>query len=486
MHARIGSLPDGAVTVERPAERLISMPYLLLRAATAGGAFVMGFIQTFVFARVLTPDRFSLFIVVGGIGYTLWLTDLGLAKILFVNLRAGHLAGKPNARDARQATAVILFYVLLGVVASLACIAIRSAQPSATLRDAMELGLFLLYITLNLAWFSLRSISIAVDVYIFYEKLELTRRVIVVATMLAMLAGLPLIAFLIGADALWAVLLASAAAKLIRRGALAARLRGFLHELISFYRLNRGSIVRSGTGTLSGVFVATFPYYFVPIAFGLGAAPIILEVTFRIFRGTSVIYSAACDLTLPGQTRALATHDVRRLVRTSVLAVGLCAVPAVCACTILIFAGGPLFKFLLRSAATVPPQIIPILVVLLLFNVVQIVAETLLQHTGYFRNLARVGALVAVAMTAATALAVAAKFDIVGFLAVYTIVFAAGALYLAATAIMGPIRAAAAGAGEKPPASALFTAIRSGWRAPQSIPVRQGTARRTPPPNQNP
>jgi len=46
-----------------------------------------GFVQTFTFARVLSPDRFSLFIVVGAIGYTLWLTDLGLAKILFVNLR---------------------------------------------------------------------------------------------------------------------------------------------------------------------------------------------------------------------------------------------------------------------------------------------------------------------------------------------------------------------------------------------------------------
>ena len=122
MHANIGSLADGAVTVEKPAERLISIPYLLLRACTAGGAFVMGLIQTFVLARVLTPDRFSLFIVAGGIGYTLWLTDLGFAKILFVNLRAGHLAGRPDERDARQATTVILFYVLLGVVASFVCI----------------------------------------------------------------------------------------------------------------------------------------------------------------------------------------------------------------------------------------------------------------------------------------------------------------------------------------------------------------------------
>ena len=54
---------DGA-PVDGPAPRLISIPFLLLRVSTAGGAFAMGLVQTLVFARVLTPDRFSLFILV--------------------------------------------------------------------------------------------------------------------------------------------------------------------------------------------------------------------------------------------------------------------------------------------------------------------------------------------------------------------------------------------------------------------------------------
>jgi O-antigen/teichoic acid export membrane protein len=486
MHANIGSLPDDAAPVEKPADRLISIPYLLLRVTTAGGAFVMGFVQTFVFARVLSPERFSIFIVVGAIGYTLWFTDLGLAKILFVHLRAAFLAGKRDERAAREATAVILFYVLLGIAASLVCMAIGMAQPSASWRDVIELALFLLYITLNLAWFSLRTVSIAADVFLYYEKLELTRRVVVISTMLAMLAGLPFIAFLIGANLLWAVLLTLAARKLVRRGALAARLDGFVHELISFFRFNGRSIARSSTSALSGVLVATFPYYFVPAAFGLGAAPIILEVTMRIFRGGSVIYSAACDLTLPGQTRAAASRDLRRLVRTTALAIGLCSLPALFGCAVLIFAGDPLFHFLLRSAATVPPQIKTILVVLLLFNVIQIVSETLLQHTGYFRNLARVGALVAILMVLAMALSIVAKFDIVGFLAAYTAVFVVGAVCLAAGAIMGPIRAAATRPGEQQPSDAFFRAIHSGRQALSAIPIRPDPAHRIPQPNQNP
>ena len=443
MHAPIQQLSDGAPPQQAPRVGLISIPYLLLRASTAGGALAMGFVQTFVFARILSPERFSIFIVVGAFGYSLWVTDLGLAKILFVNLRQPYLAGGRDEAAARQATAVMLFYGLLSIAAAAVCFAVALAHPSSTLRGAAELALFILYITLNLAWFSFRSISIAVDLFVFYEKLELVRRAVNIATMLAMLGGLPLLAFLIASNVLWAVVFSTAAAKLIGRGALVPHWRGGFSELLAFFRLNRDTIARSATGALSGVFIASFPYYIVPIWFGLGAAPIILEVTFRIFRGSCVIFAAICDLAIPGQTRALAARDVGRLVRTTVLVAGLCCVPAAIACGLLVFAGAPLFAFLLRSAATVPPAITPILVVLITTSVLQIVAEALLQYTGFFRSLAYNGAAVAVAMVAATAIAAAARFDLIGFLASYSAVYAAGAVALTIAVIYGPIRAAA-------------------------------------------
>ena len=125
------------------------------------------------------------------------------------------------------------------------------------------------------------------------------------------------------------------------------------------------------------MFIVTFPYYVVPLWFGLGAAPIILEVTFRIFRGACVIFAAICDVAIPEQTRALAARDVDRLVRTTLLAAGLCCVPAAIASALLLFAAGPLFTFLLRSAATIPHAITPILIALLLASVLQIVSEAL-------------------------------------------------------------------------------------------------------------
>ncbi len=370
-------------------ERLISIPYLLLRGSTAAGAFAMGFVQTFVFARILDPERFSIFIITAAVGYSLWITDLGLAKIAFVNLRTPHLAGERDDKAACQAGAVILFYILLSLAAALTCFAVEALRAGPTLHEAFDLALFLLFIALNLAWFSLRTVSIAVDLFVYFERLELVRRAVNIATLLAMLVGLPLSVFLVGSNVLWAALFTVAMTKLVRRGALVLHVRGFARELYAFFRTNWHSVSRSSTGALSGLFVATFPYYIVPIVFGLGSAPIILDTVFKIFRGSCVIFAAVCDLAIPGQTRAYNARDPRRLVLTTLLAVGLCAIPALAACGVLIFggtralrvpaahrrdraAGGDADRRRARCSA----------------SILQIVAEALLQYTGYFRSLA--------------------------------------------------------------------------------------------------
>jgi hypothetical protein len=442
MHANIGPLSATASPAVTRPSRLISIPFLLLRVSTAGGAFATGFIQTLVFARVLSPDRFSLFIVVGAVGYSLWLCDLGLAKILFVQLRNAHMDGRIDQRAAGQTTAVVLFYILLAIAGAFVCAAIMYTRPSQSMLDAANFGLFFLYIGLNLVWVCLRSVSIAVDEYVFFETLELVRRVGNVATLLAMLIGLPFTAFLIGSNVLWTAVIGAAVAKLLRREAMRLRPQSLCGELAGFFREHIKSIRRSGTFALSDIFIYTFPYYVVPWAFGLGAPTIILEATFRIFRGASVIYTAACDLAIPGQTRALAAHDASRLIRTTLLAAALCCVPAAFVCLLLIFGSKQLFAFLLGAAATVPPAVSPILIVMVLANLVQMVAQSLLLHAGFFREISRIGASVAIAMIAATAVSVVAKLNIVEFLAVYTAVYTAGALYLAFASYRGPVRAA--------------------------------------------
>ncbi len=102
MHAPLRATTEDAAPQAAPRGRLISLPYLLLRFSTAGGAFAMGFVQTLVFARILTPEQFSAFIVVAAIGHSLWLTELGLPNILFINLRGPFLAGTGGEQAAQK------------------------------------------------------------------------------------------------------------------------------------------------------------------------------------------------------------------------------------------------------------------------------------------------------------------------------------------------------------------------------------------------
>jgi O-antigen/teichoic acid export membrane protein len=446
MHASIEQLPEATASPLGPrtasAGRLISLSYLILRGATAAGTVAMGFVQTFVFARVLDPQLFSIFILTAAVGYSLWITDLGLAKIVFVNLRASHLDGRHDARAAREAGTVVLFYILLSSFASFACFGIVRLRAGTSAHEALDLSLFLSFIALNLAWSSLRTISLAVDLFVFFESLEFLRRAVNIGTLLAVLVGLPLTVFLVGANVLWVAMFIAVMNRLAKRDALTPHFLGFPRELRAFFVVNWQAIWKSSAGALSELFVVTFPYYLVPVAFGLGAPPIILDTAFKIFRGSCVIFAAVCDLTVPGQTRAYAEGDGRRLAAISLLAAGLCAIPALAAGSLLILGGDEIYRFLLHTAATVPPEVTPVIVVLLLAGILQIIAEALLQHTGYFKSLAWNGALVVAMMLIATIVSFVAKLSLIGFLTAYAVAYALGALCLTAAAIGGPIHIA--------------------------------------------
>jgi hypothetical protein len=427
-------------------QRLISIPFFLLRAGTAGAALVTGLLQTYVFAHVLSPQRFSMFILVAAIGYSLWLIDFGIVKILFVRLRARFLAHDASDTVAGHATSVVLFYGGLVICGALGCFVFMAAWLHEPLREAAEFGLFFLFVSLNLVWFALRNIAIAVDDYVLFETLETVRRGGYFVGLAAMLVGLPFIVMLIALNVLWAVVIATCVRRMIARGALIPHVSGFAQRLIAFFRANRAELVRSGTYAGSEIYVANYPYLIVPLLFGLGAPPIILDTTFKVFRGGATIFGAVCDILVPRQTSAVAERDGPTLVRATLLAAALCAVPAGIACTVLLLGADRLFAFLLGHAATMPPATTPILIVLLIANLTQMVAHSVLVHNGYFKEVARVGMGVVAAMTCVGALTVLAHLDIVQFLEGYAAVYACGAAAAVVLMIRGPIRLAHQGA----------------------------------------
>lgn len=422
---------------------LLSLRYFALRASTAGAAVVFGLVQTFVFARVLPPQDFSIFILIGTFGLSLWLFDLGAAKILFVRQRERHLGASSDNAVVAQSSAVVLVYAIVVLVGTTICFAIMATRPSASLLRATEYALFFSFSALNLVWFPLRNVSNAVDEYITFESLEAIRRLGHIAIMLALLIGLPMPVFLILVNLLWFVLLAACIGRLIAKGALAPKMRGLGGTLAGFWRDNRKELLRSGNYAAGELTVYNFPYLVVPAVFGLGAPTIILDTVFKIFRGATLIYAAGLDPLVPRQTRAFAERDAATLKKATLTAAILCAVPTAALCALLLFAGDRVFALLLGQAATVPREATYILVVLLVANMAQNVASCLLQHTGFFREIARVATFLVAAMAVMTAVVLMGGFGIVGFIAGYAAVYVAGAALYIAYVVRGPFRIAA-------------------------------------------
>jgi O-antigen/teichoic acid export membrane protein len=422
---------------------VLSLRYFVLRASTAAAAVAFGLVQTFVFARVLDPDDFSLYILIGTLGISLWMFDLGASKILFVRQRARHLAGETDCAVPAQSTAVVMVYALLVLAGTLSCFAVTALRPKVTLFDATEFALFFSFAALNLVWYPLRNVSNAIDEFIHFETLEAIRRIGHIALMLTLLAGLPLAAFLVLANLLWFALLATAIARLVHKNALSPRLRGVRSSLVVFWRDNRREILRSGNYAVGELAVYNFPYLVVPFAFGLGAPTIILDTVFKVFRGATLIYAAGLDPLVPQQTRAFAAGDAATLKKATLTSAVLCAIPTLALCVVLLVAGDRLFAVLLDHAATIPHEATLILVVLLLANLAQNVASNLLLHTGFFREIARVASFLVVAMAAMTGIVLALRLDIVGFIGGYTVIYIAGAVLYIAYVLRGPFRIAA-------------------------------------------
>jgi hypothetical protein len=423
-------------------KRLISYRYMVLRASTAGATLGAGLLQTFVFARVLGPERFSLFIFFAALGYSLYVADAGMVKVLFVDLRGRFLQTKPLGAVVGQATGLVILYFTVAALATLVCFATLEIHFNYSIRDGSELTLFFAFNAINLPWVALRYFSIAIDEFYYFETLEALRRGLNVVALLALLLGLPVFAFLLLINFGWVTAIFAAVGKLHKRGVLGGNLGDNLVCLIEFFGGNRRQIFNSAVYAAGETYINNFPYFLVPWTYGLGAPTIILDTAFKVCRSANQFYSAACDALVPRQTSALAERDGSAMIRATWLAAALCGLPAAAVSGILLVAGDKLFAVLLGSAAVMPPAATPIIIMLLTGNLAQMVSHSVLLHTGYFKEVARISISLVVAMTGVAVMTVLAHFDILRFLNAFAAVYTCGALVAIAMMIRGPIRLA--------------------------------------------
>lgn len=87
----------------------------------------------------------------------------------------------------------------------------------------------------------------------------------------------------------------------------------------------------------------------------------------------------------------------------------------------------------------------PVIIMLLFGNLAQMVSHSVLVHTGFFKDVARISFALVGGLSAVAALAIWANFDIVQFLNAYAAVYSCGAIATVGLMIRGPIRLAHAG-----------------------------------------
>jgi O-antigen/teichoic acid export membrane protein len=199
-------------------------------------------------------------------------------------------------------------------------------------------------------------------------------------------------------------------------------------------------LLRSGNYSAGELTIYNFPYLVVPTLFGLGAPTIILDTVFKVFRGATLIYAAGLDPLVPQQTRAFAAGDEKTLKKATLTAAILCAIPTLALCALLLAAGDRLFAILLHDTAVIPREVTHILVALMLANLAQNVANSLLLHLGYFSEMARIATFLMVAMAAMTGVVLATGLTITGFIAGYALVYFAGAALYVTYVFRKPFR----------------------------------------------
>ncbi|MFC7610857.1 hypothetical protein [Teichococcus aestuarii] len=157
---------------------------------------------------------------------------------------------------------------------------------------------------LPLPWMILRVTANAFDAYVMTETIDFIRRSALFGLTLALLAGLPLMAYSLAFVALWlaglAVLFALARRRvpLLAQQGLRAR-RGF-----SVLRQDLRGIAASAQLSISEFLIYIFPYYAIPLMHRDALALVAFDMFYKVTRFATTAYLTVSETLLPHQTRA--------------------------------------------------------------------------------------------------------------------------------------------------------------------------------------
>jgi hypothetical protein len=403
--------------------------YLTLKVSNTAFQLVFGILTTYVFLRILSPDVFATYILISAIGGYSSLADLGCSSLIYVNMRKAYLDGHHLETALEEALAALLTY---GAVVLLVLFVVGALIVTDVIQNhgaPLNLILYLLFWLLLLPWNMVRTTANAVDLYVPFEIIELMRRLLVTAFLIALLAGLEVRQYLIAINVVWGACFLVAAFYGRRsfgefgvgKGSIAA-------AVVRLYCDRLPSVKAVAAFNVSAFTIYVFPYFIIPGMSFPRDALVVFDTFYKVGRFGATVYRVAGDAFLPMQTRAV--HEGRKRDLMSLVGTVLAfqfvifLVGAIC----LLGGSDRIFPALLNGKVEISQTIVLMMVAMLFLELIQLTLEVILINSGLFEPMAKLYVTVVTALGTVALVSYLCKLSFPLFLGAYVLVYGIGAI----------------------------------------------------------
>jgi hypothetical protein len=363
----------------------------LVKLANVGLILIWGFAVTYVFVRVLPLAEFQAFLLLVAFGNFTISAEFGLTSIIYARLRRHWLGQDSSEADGgfRLEEMGLLFLLLSGLIVGATAL-LLGAMALGWLSTTMPLLFLLFFLSacLNLPALLAKRALAAVDGNLVWELLDCGRRVMTIALLFAVLAGLDvrlsvalqlaISIFVIG----YAIALLHRRLKMEGRHWLAFRVGGG-----HMRRHYLGDIGASAAFTVSEIVAYNAPYFTIALVSGDARPMLIFDFLFKMTRALSMLVRAMVEAALPRITRAYHAGDGARFRQIVRRALGAGAIAALSMSAALLLVGRLLFSELFDHKAAIGLGEVALVCVALAALAVICVSVYIQGALGRFRHL---------------------------------------------------------------------------------------------------
>lgn len=337
----------------------------IAKLANVALAMLWGFVVTFVFVRVLPLSDFRAFLLLVAFANFTVSAEFGFSTIIYARLRRHLITSEGTFRSEEIGVLLAFMLAMTSLGAALLMLAM-SAGFIATGRPVLFIA-FYGVAAINLVALLAKRALAAIDHNLWWEVLDLVRRVTGIALLLGALIGLPILTSVLAQLAVAAGCVF--AGLMTIHGALGLSGRHWIAWRVGGGHVRRhylADIGRTMLLTISDIAAYNAPYFTIAAVTSDARPLLVFDFIFKMSRAVSAIIRALVETAMPGLTRALHAGDdihlgvyVRRLMFRSA---GVALVIAL----LVVIAGGYLSAVLFDRQAILAPSELGFIFLLLL------------------------------------------------------------------------------------------------------------------------